>query len=418
MCLKKCILNILVLLSLESGNGFISNGGAPTVGLEYRYGLRLPLLGHQRQCKDKHNLVRSNHVSVSISRSHVAAYTSRTSAVLPLRLSVLSSETLEALLSDAHVQASLLDDMSNILLQTATIFDPSVFVLRLAVAVSRILAVYADYLPNRGIAPDSLFFDSLGLLTAYFRFRRSAELFWLGSLEATTINDEKVYEHLFEPAGLTWRQFKTLKATSMEWVDVPPNTTLICEDDVRLFQNLTTGPETEPGPGGQDRIEDGKQEYIYWLYQGGVELVFRGNQCYKIDRTSGVSLDDPGSIGLMGDMRFICRFDLQSKRLNELKKHKLDYFLYKCGNTQRLSSYYTVDLTYINGEYDNYLWATYKTGNSGATLLRINTDECLKMLDDDDDLATSFRLLLMKSLQRKVTALLKSQHEKEQNKVE
>lgn len=48
----------------------------------------------------------------------------------------------------------------------------------------------------------------------------------------------------------------------------------------------------------------------------------------------------------------------------------------------------------------------------------MNTDEGIKIIINDEDLATAFRLLLMNSLQRKVTALCKSQHEKEQNKVE
>jgi len=395
MFIQTCI---LFLLSLESGNGFISTSTCDKLPPAFEKHQHYKDYSDYTHYKEYNKHKRHDH-----NRSHSSR--SRVSLLLP------SSETIEALLSDAHVQASLLDDISNIVLQTATIFDPSAFVLRLAVALSRILAVYADYLPNKNIPPDSLFFDSLGLVTAYFRFRRSAELFMMGSLEDTTADDEKVYEQLFEPVGLTWRQFKTLKAASMDWVHVPPNTKLICEDDVRLFQNITIG--------GEDRIMDGKEEYVYWLYHGDVQLVFRGNQCYKVNRTTGgVSLDDPESIGLMGDMRFICRFDVQSKRMNELKKHKFDYFLYKCGSTRQLTSSSTVDLNYVNGEYDNYLWATYKTGETGATLLRVNTDECLKILDDDDDLATSFRLLLMKSLQRKVTALLKSQYEKEQNKVE
>jgi len=396
MLAKKWFLLLLRSKSLESGNGFITSHGAPA----FKHGWNKP---HQ------HNRYEENR------KSHLIFKTSnRSRADLSCNsLFFPSSDTIQTLLSDVHVQASVLNDVANILLQVATIFDPSDILLRLAVAVSRILHVTADYLPSKSIAPDSLLFDVAGLVTAYFRFRRSANLFWLGILDTTTADDLRVYEHLFEPVGLTWRQFKTLKATSMDWVNIPSNTTLVCEDDVRLFINNLSTIE-----GGEDEIMDGKLEYMYWLYEGDVRLAFRGNEYYQIERTSGVSIDDPGSIGLMGDMRFICRFDLDSKRLRGLKKDKLGYFLYKCGDTQRLPCSSTVNLSYINDEYDNYLWATYKTGTRGATLLRINTDECIKTIIDDEDLATSFRLLLMKSLQRKVTALLKSQHEKEQNKVE
>ena len=52
--------------------------------------------------------------------------------------------------------------------------------------------------------------------------------------------------------------------------------------------------------------------------------------------------------------------------------------------------------------------ATFRVGQKGATLMRIEADALYELMEHDEHLANSIRQLLLKSLQRKVGLLLRS----------
>jgi len=88
--------------------------------------------------------------------------------------------------------------------------------------------------------------------------------------------DRHAYEDLFEPIGLSWLHYNTLKYNgAFEWITMNPNEKIILSDSI---QNTSTRTNLK------DLTQRALEKEIYWLYEGstndennGSNLVFASN---------------------------------------------------------------------------------------------------------------------------------------------
>lgn len=151
-------------------------------------------------------------------------------------------------------------------------------------------------------------------------------------LTPTHQQDTMAYDSIFKPAGVSWVDFKTLQSEGvLEWVHVDADETVNGEDSLMLA----------------DEHDAHSQQYMYWLYDGQVEV---------------------------------------------------------CGGSEVLLS---ADADRDMMMSDKAFWCTYKAGKQGATLLRLNTGivaglNMRKMSGDDSKVKMSLQRLMMKNLRSRM----------------
>lgn len=228
------------------------------------------------------------------------------------------------------------------------------------------LGIASDYLPDHIVKLNELIFDipTLGLSLILFT---SSMLPILRSvvIELTDL-DRLVINQLFEPVGVSDLQYKSMKSVGcVDWVEVPAGTVLATENCL----------------GGAAKDDD----YLYWLYEGNAIFSYNQTVSYQVERTEGRSIDCPSALGLLADMRFVYRWDMEKK--NE-----------KIFNPNPITP----------APDQPYPMSTITVGLEGATLMRINSLKLFKLMRHDEHLSSSIRALLLKSLQRKVGNLVRS----------
>eukprot|EP00541_Cyclophora_tenuis_P003521 CAMPEP_0116561714 /NCGR_PEP_ID=MMETSP0397-20121206/11738_1 /TAXON_ID=216820 /ORGANISM="Cyclophora tenuis, Strain ECT3854" /LENGTH=281 /DNA_ID=CAMNT_0004087891 /DNA_START=661 /DNA_END=1506 /DNA_ORIENTATION=- len=271
--------------------------------------------------------------------------------------------------NDIGLEEEVLRDMSHVVLDIVPLMGASTFVFRLSIVLGRAFEMFSDYLPDQYIVPDELVFEVPLLLLSLALFARSALPIVRASFVTVDELDNQVYEQLFEPMGLKWWQFRCLLATCVDWEDLEPGRVLECESEF-----------DKPDERGNN------DDYLYWLYDGEVTASYGGLFVTTIKRTEGKNIDDPSAVGLLADMRFLYKLDLQNRAKRKASKKE---------------RYDPVDVV-------RYPMATIKVGSRGARVMRINSAKLLDLMEHDEQLAASIRALLLKSLQRKVGLLLRS----------
>jgi hypothetical protein len=199
--------------------------------------------------------------------------------------------------------------------------------------------------------PEEAIFQSVMLTIASVGFFQSTLPAMMASKTATTFRDARAYTRLFQRAGVSWLQYKSmLSVKAIEWMEVDPDT--IVQSD----ENKNRG-------GNND------DNYMYWLYGGTVQVHSQGQVLQTVTRQSHNKMGG----GLLGDLRF-------ASELND-DDNEVDDF-----------------------STEEYPKTTLKAGLSGATLLRINTSKLKKLMKNDASLAKSIRRLIIKGIQDKLMA--------------
>jgi hypothetical protein len=292
---------------------------------------------------------------------------------------------------DPIVEGEIFSGLAHIALDLFTFAAPATSVLRLASFIGRMFAVAADYVPDQNVFPEEMVFQSVMLGVAWFGLVKSLTpmLFAAVASPTITIRDGKAYSVLFQPAGLTWNQFKALSVCALDWITVSPGN-IITTDEKDDVQSLTNE-------------QDKEDEYIYWLYSGNVEVQSKGQTVCEVAVQSKdiSSLKQNAGRGLLGEVRLLRRMDRGTTSRNKKVKFSLtkeDKVLVDDENTTRLS----------------YPRTTIKAGGSiGATLLRIHTPSLKMLMDTDPHFADSIRTMLLHGMQAKLMA----QFEKESSVV-
>jgi len=322
--------------------------------------------------------------------------------------------------SSPLLEAQVLNDLSHLASDLAVYITPATSYLRLAAFIGRILSLTSDYLEDYTILPEEFIFEHAMLFTTLGLLIKSVAPILQSSFVQTTEFDEDAYRMLFEPIGVSWTQYKSLKATScIDWVTIDANTVLVNEHEAQAFKpslivdNATFASEL--GNLFRDSQENeapsfNQTDYMYWLYRGEVSVSYDGKKYYDVTRTRGKYIDDPEALGFLADMRFLYVMDRnrRRKRLMELRRVNTKT---KVKSHEFLGSFTPQSLSLKAG----YTMATITVKNNEAILLRVNGTKLLQLMEDDEPLSNAVRLLLMMSLQRKIGALLRSGKEQQKN---
>jgi hypothetical protein len=327
--------------------------------------------------------------------SPLAAGTLALPLVLAFAASLFDTTSLSGLtlfFSSPLIEAEVLNDMA-LTLDLARFFGPANLTIRVAAVLGRIAAMGADYLPDHFMHTEELVFQCFMLSLAWMALVKSAMPVIL-SVVATniTLRDGKAFSLLFGPAGMTWPQYKTLSATTLDWVTIEPG-------------EIVTSDELSSLDAGND--ENRIDKYIYWLYAGETVVESQGKNLHNVTRLVGgptASLKQDAGRGLLGEMRLLRHMqakDMQHKKIGgRLGKRKAK------NNIK--------DRDIINKDKDgevttttkSYQRTTVKAGDGGATLLRIHTSNLVMLMDHDVDLAHSVRSLLFHGMHAKLAARL------------
>lgn len=265
--------------------------------------------------------------------------------------------------------------------------------------VGRLLDMSSDYIEDSWIRSDELAFDVPLLIVGSWLLWKSAVPLVKAYFTKLDELDMHAYEFCFEPVGVSLLQFQSMKATGcFEWMSFLPGEVLIDED-------------CELGDGWQ---------YLYWQYDGSVIRSHKGNVFGVMKRTKGRHIDNPNAAGLLGDSRFLCKLDehealdiqqnggkikqaIEGTEFGDtdddtrvfIKREEASSSMFKFGAKPKVF----------------YPMATTTVGPQGATVLRIDSYQLFDLMDHDEKLESSIRKLLLKSLQRKIGNLLRSQDE-------
>jgi hypothetical protein len=340
-------------------------------------------------------LVRNDPDLVTKLTSPLAAGTLALPLVLAFGASLFDTSSLGGLtlfLSSPLIEAEVLNDMA-LALDLARFFGPPNLTIRVAAVLGRLAAMGADYLPDHFMHTEELVFQCFMLGLAWMALVKSAMPVILSVVASNiTLRDGKAFSLLFGPAGMTWPQYKTLSATTLDWVTVEPG-------------EIVTSDELSSLDAGND--ENRIDKYIYWLYAGETVVESQGKNLHNVTRLVGgptTCLKRDAGRGLLGEMRLLRHMQAKEMKIKErggrLGKRKAK-------NSSR-------DRDIINNDKDgevstttkSYRRTTVKAGDAGATLLRIHTSNLVMLMDQDVDLAHSVRSLLFHGMHTKLASRL------------
>jgi hypothetical protein len=188
---------------------------------------------------------------------------------------------------------------------------------------------------------------------------------------------------------MTWPQYKTLSATTLDWVTIEPG-------------EIVTSDELSSLDAGND--ENRIDKYIYWLYAGETVVESQGKVLHKVKRAVGgptTSLKQDAGRGLLGEMRLLRHMQAKERegRLGKrkVKKHNKDKGK-DASSKDEDNEATTATMAYPR--------TTVKAGDAGATLLRIHTSNLVMLMDHDVELAHAVRSLLFQGMHDKLAARL------------
>lgn len=280
----------------------------------------------------------------------------------------------------ASFEASVLNDASHLAIDLITLVSPasSCLLIRAATLLGRILSMAADYIPDHSMLPDELMFQSLMLTFSWISFVQAVLPRFLASTSLTSplqLRDGKAYKALFAPTGMTWEQFKTVSACATDWIVMEPH------------QDIATGNSTnEASTNGETKITDankgGDVDYVYWLYSGDMVVQNNhGRDLYTVSSAGGGQrIKQDAARGLFGEAGLLRRLD--GTGVGPIT----------AANTAPADMASTIPTMKA------------RTGPSGATMLRLHTNNLRRLVSHDEDLAKALRMLLFQGLTAKLGA--------------
>jgi hypothetical protein len=376
---RMSLLAVFLLLHTDSSECFATSRSMSGRSAIPKISIRTPLSTYIKpKSNTQLNLFRNDPDLVTKLTSPLAAGALALPIVLAFAASLLEGTSLTALtsiMSSPLIEAEVLNDMA-LTLDLARFFGPANLTIRVAAVLGRIAAMGADYLPDHFMHTEELVFQCFMLGLAWMALVKSAMPVVLSIIASNiTLRDGKAFSLLFGPAGMTWPQYKTLSATTLDWVTIGPGE-IVTSDELSSLDAVNADTHID--------------KYIYWLYAGETVVESQGKNLHNVTRLVGgstTSLKQDAGRGLLGEMRLL-RYMQGKERGSRVDKRKAK-------NNKR-------DI--INTK--SYTRTTVKAGDGGATLLRIHTSNLVMLMDQDVDLAHAMRSLLFHGMHAKLAARL------------
>lgn len=310
-------------------------------------------------------------ISSSISQ-HVPLL-SLTSASAPVFISIVAARkdflNIIGEFCDPFIEGEICGDMSIMTSEFLEFYGRSPLVSNLVAVISRVFAIFANYLPTGTLLPEQLLGQALLLVSAFGDLGKSLRVEMKAVSTPTSMREKRAYYSYFGPAGLTWGQFKVLSSLTVDWLDLKKG------DSIR---------SNELAPSYEE-----KGDFLYWLYQGSVEInspSSSSSSSFQVTKYREPRLADHGlpcKMGLWGD---------------------IDYSLFgitglSSSSTSTLSSSSTQpNTTSIPSS------STLTSLSDDTKLLRIHVPTLSTIMETDVDLAKAMKTLLYKSTEDKVIA--------------
>jgi len=294
-----------------------------------------------------------------------------------LSSSISSSSTLLTSKDSSLIQAEFLNGMVHALLDFTSLFGAATIVIRLSAVLGRVLVMAQDVSPGHELLPDELAFQTVMLLVACHALHQSVmpkiHAHWWSATRSPflTSQDRLAYRRLFKPAGISWHQYKELYLASMDWITVEPGHVILSEEE---------------------REHDAEDDAVYWLYKGDAHVSSNDKLLHVVSGETHKTNQEVAGLGLLGETKLAKLLD---DALSGKKKRKPAAVSEISSNEETASS-----------TRKSNKKITAVAGDSGATLLRMNTTKLEKLLKHDQELTYSVGRLAFKGMQDKLDALM------------
>ena len=264
-------------------------------------------------------------------------------------------------LGSLNLEAEILTDLVDLTSDLTVFAAPGVLVLRLGALMGRLCSFAAEYVPDHAILPEELVFQLVMLTVAWIGLVKAALPSACAALHSNvTLKDGKAYRSLFQPAGLSWLQFKALSVFALDWVTVEKGDIIMAEEQ-----------------------QDTKDEYVYWLYSGTARVESNGTTLYQVEGAA-TSRCEAGR-GLLGERRLLSSLD----KANSAKTKTAN-------NNTPLRPRITVQ------------------AESPCVVLRMHTPTLQMLMDNDHSLAHSIRTMLFHGMEVKLIHAQSLQQQQQQ----
>ena len=250
---------------------------------------------------------------------------------------------------DPNVEVEMLNNMAHLTMDVCTVFVHDNCLCRVLEVFGRVLAMGADYAPDHVILGDEFVFQMLMLGIATKGLVTSLVPKVAAIFAVTSQKDIRAYLSLFKKTGITWAQYRTMKALALEWVEIQPGQIITSDEQSSLDEN------------------------IYFLYSGEANVESEGKHLHTVTQECmSPRLNDVQSMTPLGEMGFVRRLYNSHQRENSTASKR----------------------------------TTTKAGPNGATLLQIDTSKLTMLMDNDSNLAQSIQCLLINGMQNKLLSVM------------
>jgi hypothetical protein len=295
------------------------------------------------------------------------------------------------------IEGEIFSGLAHVALDLLTLTGPATIIVRLGAVIGRMFAMAADYVPDHDVLPLELVFQCLMLCVAWFGLVQSLVPVALSKFayhikasdviskdetsKAQRLRDAKAYSSFFKSTGLSWNHFKAISACAFEWISVSPGDVISSNE---IHPNVSLNGKSQ------------EDEYVYWLYNGTVEIQSQGKLLQDIKQSSRqgstCNMDNPGC-GMLFENRLLKRIvEKDSTNTNTSTKWKRAKDSPDSESAKEKKTKSDPQMTII------------ASGSSNSILLRINTSNLLMLMETDPQLSNSIRTLLMNSMQAKLNA--------------
>ena len=155
--------------------------------------------------------------------------------------------------------------------------------LRLIESIGQVFGLLSYCLSNQCVQSDKMTYQAMKMPFSFFLLMKTTIPVMKAGLSCMikpencplSSRDQQAYEDLFEPIGLSWLHYNTLKYNGVfEWIDLNPNEKIILP---------STNQDTNARSTLKDLTKRALEKEIYWLHEGSTNnennnnLVFASN---------------------------------------------------------------------------------------------------------------------------------------------
>lgn len=219
--------------------------------------------------------------------------------------------------------------------------------------IGRLFCIASDYIPDHTMLPEEFAYQVSMLAISSSALAQSLKTVVNANRQVLTMRDRKCFASLFRPAGVTMMHFKMLLATAFEWQELSKGS-IVTSDE----------PSTE------------EQNYLYWLYDGELEVKAKGKALQTIA---------PKTKHILGNLSFAA--NTHGKK--------------KTGKAVAASPQMPHDISKSPN-------MTTRVKSETAQILRVDTRRLQELMTQDEFLDQAIHNLLFDSMQQRIADLVKA----------